>query len=446
MIRRHDLAVLVDRAEDHEVGARAQRADLGHLERSEPARERKLGLVGHLLAAKDNDRMLLERRARLFICGVVRRDFGQRHAAQLGGKAWTPRDDLHRRAPVASIAQPSTRPTDPQGSPPLLARPAMIAGRACHLAAIACERGHRGEPMRCARTGRRPELSAASPARAAARPAPSRPGAGWPWGVRTGRNAANEGIPRWLSGKEFRGSKVEPIGPGPRLREGGPWVALGGRQMRLKSSRFRRSSALAVVGGCLGVYAVFAVGFHWFVEPTLGKNQGVAAYDPAPARVVPLAGAAAVPPARSEPASRLASKPAVSTKVRSTGPASTKAVRAEPPPRGAPPPMMPIVTKPAATETARSEPPSRAAPPPMMTAATKPAPGSTDTARSQPPSPVASEQATSDTIAAAEPTETPAAKKPHNKRKTVRRDRSRDFWNPLNFFAWGSANGARRAF
>jgi hypothetical protein len=217
--------------------------------------------------------------------------------------------------------------------------------------------------------------------------------------------------------------------------------------MRSKGSRFRRSSALAVVGGCLGVYVVFAVGFHWFVEPTLGKNQGVAAYDPAPARVVPLAGAAAVPPARSEPASRLASKPAVSTKVRSTGPASTEAVRAEPPSRGAPPPMMTIVTKPAATETARSDPPSRAAPPPMMTVATKPAPGSTDTARSQPPSSVASEQATSDTIAAAEPTETaPAAKKPHNKRKTVRHERSREFWSPMNFFAWGSANGARRAF
>jgi hypothetical protein len=29
VIRRHDLAVLVDGAEDHEVGARAQRADLG---------------------------------------------------------------------------------------------------------------------------------------------------------------------------------------------------------------------------------------------------------------------------------------------------------------------------------------------------------------------------------------------------------------------------------
>src|SRR5215475_6737049 len=419
MIRRHDLAVLVDRAEDHEVGARAQRADLGHLERSEPARERKLGLVGHLLAAKDNDRMLLERRARYAASSAA--ISASVTPLSSAAKPGTPRDDLHRRAPVASIAQPSTRPTDPQGSPPLLARPAMIAGRACHLAAIACERGHRGEPMRCARTGRRPELSAPSPARAAARPAPSRPGAGWPWGVRTGRNAANEGIPRWLSGKEFRGSKVEPIGPGPRLREGGPWVALGGMQMRSKGSRFRRSSALAVVGGCLGVYAVFAVGFHWFVEPTLGKNQGVAAYDPAPARVVPLAGAAAVPPARSEPASRLASKPAVSTKVRSTGPASTEAVRAEPPSRGAPPPMMTIVTKPAA--------------------------GSTDTARSQPPSSVASEQATPDTVAAAESTETaPAAKKPHNKRKTVRHERPREFWNPMNFFAWGSANGARRAF
>src|SRR5262249_36637614 len=70
---------------------------------------------------------------------------GQRHAAQLGGKARTQRDDLHRRAPVASIAQPSTRPADPQGSPPLLgnglrsgsrpvhARPAMIPPSATWL-------------------------------------------------------------------------------------------------------------------------------------------------------------------------------------------------------------------------------------------------------------------------------------------------------------------------
>jgi hypothetical protein len=83
----------------------------------------------------------------------------------------------------------------------------------------------------------------------------------------------------------------------------------------------------------------------------------------------------------------------------------------------------------------------------MMTAATKPAPGSTETARSE-ASPAASEQPTPDTIVAAESTEpapAPAAKKPHNKRKTVRHERSREFWNPLNFFAWGS-NGARRSF
>jgi hypothetical protein len=218
-------------------------------------------------------------------------------------------------------------------------------------------------------------------------------------------------------------------------------------QMRLNGSRFRRSSALAVVGGCLAVYAVLAMGFHWFVEPTLGKNQAVSAYDPSPARIVPLSGPPAVAPARSEPASRLASKPAASTKVRSAGPAATEAIRSEPPSRGAPPPMMTIVTKPAATETARSEPPSRAAPPPMVTAATKPAPGPTATARSEPASLVASEQPTSDTVAAAETTDAPAAaKKTHNKRKTVRHERpSRDFWNPMNFFAWGS-NGARRSF
>src|SRR5262249_16502115 len=116
-----------------------------------------------------------------------------------------------------------------------------------------------------------------------------------------------------------------------------------------------------------------------------------------------------------------------------------------PPP--APPQRMPSVPTPAPPETARSQPPSRAAPPPMVTAATKPAPGSTATARSEPASLVASEQPTSDTVAAAETTDAPAAaKKTHNKRKTVRHERpSRDFWNPMNFFAWGS-NGARRSF
>src|SRR5215468_4273888 len=239
---------------------------------------------------------------------------------------------------------------------------------------------------------------------------------------------------------------------------------VGGHSMRLKSSRVRGSSALAVVGGCLGVYVVLATGFHWLVEPTLGKNQGVTAYEPSPARIVPDPRQTVVAPVRSESASRLASKP--STTVRAAGPASSEAVRSEAPARAAspppmmtvvtparvasPPPMMTVVTKPAAepTETARAEPPSRvASKPPMMTIGTKAAPGSTETARAESPSPVASEQPTSGTIAAAEPTEPApaAAKKTHTKRKTVRHER-REFWNPMNFFAWGSANGARRAF
>src|SRR6516162_4403933 len=221
--------------------------------------------------------------------------------------------------------------------------------------------------------------------------------------------------------------------------------------MRLKSSRVRGSSALAVVGGCLGVYVVLATGFHWLVEPTLGKNQGVTAYELAPARIVPDARQTVVAPVRSEPASRLASKP--STTVRAAGPASSEAVRSEAPARAAsPPPMMTVVTPVRAepSETARAEPPSRvASKPPMMTIGTKPAPGSTETARSESPSPVASEQPTSGTIAAAESADPApaAAKKTHTKRKTVRHERpSRQIWNPMNFFAWGSANGARRAF
>src|SRR5260221_12870998 len=93
-------------------------------------------------------------------------------------------------------------------------------------------------------------------------------------------------------------------------------LALGGHSMRLKSSRVRGSSALAGVGGCLGVYVVLATGFHWLGEPTLGKNQGATAYEPSPARVVPDARQTVVAPGRSEPAAPVAPQPAT------TGPAA----------------------------------------------------------------------------------------------------------------------------
>src|SRR5260221_2953258 len=102
-------------------------------------------------------------------------------------------------------------------------------------------------------------------------------------------------------------------------------LAVGGHSMRLKSSRVRGSSALAGVGGCLGVYLVLATGFHWLVEPTLGKNQGVTAYEPSPARIVPDARQTVVARVRSVPASRVPSKPCTTS--RATRPASSDAVR-----------------------------------------------------------------------------------------------------------------------
>jgi hypothetical protein len=96
MIRRHHFAVFVDGGEDHEMGAGAERADLGDFRRAEAAGERKLAVVAHILAAKHQNRMLLEGGAHRAIDGIVGRDIRQRDAAHFGGKARTKRNDLHR--------------------------------------------------------------------------------------------------------------------------------------------------------------------------------------------------------------------------------------------------------------------------------------------------------------------------------------------------------------
>ena len=95
MIRRHDLAVLVDSAEDHQVGAPTRRGGRGHLQRPEATGEGKLRLVGHILIAKDQNRMLLQCRARLTVRVVICGDVLKHHAAQLCGEARTQRDDVH---------------------------------------------------------------------------------------------------------------------------------------------------------------------------------------------------------------------------------------------------------------------------------------------------------------------------------------------------------------
>src|SRR5262245_47504532 len=115
VIRRHDLPVFADRAEDHEISTHSQRANLSHLERPKATRERELRLLGDVLSAKDKNRMLLKGRARHLICGVVRRDVDERYPAQFSGKARTQRDDFHRRAPFgacSTLYQISTQSLD----------------------------------------------------------------------------------------------------------------------------------------------------------------------------------------------------------------------------------------------------------------------------------------------------------------------------------------------
>ena len=82
--------------ENHKMRAGALRADLGDFRRAEAARKSQLALVGHLLVAKHQNRVLLKGRARRRIDGVIRSDIRKRHAAQLGGKSWTQRNDIHR--------------------------------------------------------------------------------------------------------------------------------------------------------------------------------------------------------------------------------------------------------------------------------------------------------------------------------------------------------------
>src|SRR6185437_2195035 len=68
----------------------------------EPPREGKLRLVGHILAAEQQDRMVFEGGSHFRIDIIVCRHIGERHAAQFGGKTWTNRDDVHRHPPRKS--------------------------------------------------------------------------------------------------------------------------------------------------------------------------------------------------------------------------------------------------------------------------------------------------------------------------------------------------------
>jgi hypothetical protein len=227
-----------------------------------------------------------------------------------------------------------------------------------------------------------------------------------------------------------------------------------------------------VIGGCVGAYAVFAVVFHWLVEPTLATYQSAVPVDPAPTSM------ALAPAVRPQLAAPVAAKP------QPPAPAATrhskKTARPEQPVQmAAKPPTVTHIPVPQPYEPARAEPaqvatqtaaqPAAAAPvfPPVTPsrhaartqtpaqAATSsasqtvfpPAPPAAQTARTQSPAPAASEGTTPDAVAAAAPSAFPEVeepKKPKKAHRTVHHQQQRDYFNPFRFFAWGSNNGYRR--
>jgi hypothetical protein len=204
-----------------------------------------------------------------------------------------------------------------------------------------------------------------------------------------------------------------------------------------------------VIGSCLAVYAVFAVVFHSFIEPTV-KTQAVAPYEPSARNTQPSATAFAV---RSEPAQRVTAKQRTSPTITTTRaePETTASIRAQASranpslstPSRVAPPMTVTAAPPQPAETARVEAPSRVAPPMMAAGAVPPSAQSAGSGQSSLGAP---EGSTSVAVAAPESTAT-TPKKPVKKvaRKTPQQPR-RDFWNPMNFFAWGSGNGARQSY
>jgi hypothetical protein len=71
------------------------------------------------------------------------------------------------------------------------------------------------------------------------------------------------------------------------------------RHSRLRAVRGVALSALAVVGGGIGVYAVLAIAFHMLVEPSLGTSH--AGYKTPPASVAQVVDTPAAAPAPSPP-------------------------------------------------------------------------------------------------------------------------------------------------
>src|SRR5262245_46011377 len=92
----NDLAIRPDGRQNGKIRARARRANLGYLRWTEATREGELPVVGHVLSAKHQNRMVLESRTHRRVCGIVGFNVAKRHAAQLGSKARPEWEDFHR--------------------------------------------------------------------------------------------------------------------------------------------------------------------------------------------------------------------------------------------------------------------------------------------------------------------------------------------------------------
>ena len=210
--------------------------------------------------------------------------------------------------------------------------------------------------------------------------------------------------------------------------------------MRVGSlQRQRKSSILPVIGGCLAVYAVCAVGFHALVEPSLGKNQ------PPPPPVMQYSAAALAARAESvAPAPVAASQPA--SKAASAAPVSAPKAAAKTAAKVAPVavPAVPPVAAVAPAPTVTTAPTPAVVPAPAVALAPAAAPAADlalavapTTALTPVATPLVAADATADT--AEKPATVEAPKKPARKRVAAPKPQPGFF----DFFSGGFNNNAR---
>src|SRR4029078_1094352 len=105
MVRRHYFAVGAYSGESDEMRAGAERADLGQLRLTKPAREGELAVVVDLLTAEDEHGVLLESGAHVFVGRVVVVNILDTDATDFDAEAGANESGLHGHAPPPIVAR-----------------------------------------------------------------------------------------------------------------------------------------------------------------------------------------------------------------------------------------------------------------------------------------------------------------------------------------------------